>query len=340
MIVLGLESTCDETSWALVRDGSEILFQTIASQVDLHALYGGVFPELACRRHVDVLIPLLHQTLIGADLALDDIDLIAVALGPGLAGALLLGAAGAKSLALALQRPLVGVHHLEAHLYSAVMNRDLADFEGLGLILSGGHTLFVEIEQMGSYRLIGQTLDDAIGESFDKVAVLLGMTYPGGEKIEQLAKRGDPIRYAFKAPGLKDRPFAFSYSGLKTAIAQMVFKMGGEKKLTDRDRCDLAASFQRAAIETIIAPISRYFKDTGENLKHKRLLLGGGVARNEALRATLQSAFPQMQLLAAPFDLCSDNAAMIAGLGFHRFQNNAPSGLFQSTRPKWPITEQ
>lgn len=339
MIVLGLETTCDETAWAIVRDGHEVLASSIASQVDLHALYGGVFPELACRRHIDVMIPLLDQTLSDAGLSLKDIDLIAVAMGPGLAGALLLGSTGAKTLALALRRPFIGIHHLEAHLFAAAL-KNVDNFQGLGLVLSGGHSLFVEILELGHYKIIGQTLDDAMGECFDKVAVMLGLTYPGGEKIEQLALSGNPNRYLLKAPKLKDRPFDCSFSGLKTSIAHLIAKLKAKGEFYDENRLDLAASFQRAAIETITAPLKRYLETIKPKNPPQKLFLGGGVARNQALRSTLSFDFPGLKLILPPFDLCSDNAVMVAGLAYHRFLKGEITSLTQAPRPRWPLTEQ
>jgi len=214
MLVLGIESTCDETGMAVVREGREILSNVVATQEDLHARYGGVVPEVACRRHADVLLPLLKKALC---VPLEKIDLIAVANGPGLIGALLIGVNFAQGLAFSTGKPLVGVNHIEAHLYSALMEAD-PPLPALGVVMSGGHTSLIYVEEVGKYRRIGQTQDDAIGEAFDKAAKLLGLPYPGGPHIERLAREGDPLRFPFKAGQIKGRPFDFSFSGLKTAL--------------------------------------------------------------------------------------------------------------------------
>jgi N6-L-threonylcarbamoyladenine synthase len=323
MLVLGIESTCDETACALVRSGHTILSNIVASQIDLHQEYGGVVPELACRRHIDLMMPVLNQALSHAHVHLNDVDLIAVAHGPGLIGALLIGLNTAKALSLALQKPFIGVNHVEAHLYAAIMSQNQPiSFPCLGVVVSGGHTVIVLIQELGVYQLIGQTVDDAIGEAFDKVAKLLGLRYPGGPPIEQLAQKGDAHRFAFKSGLVKGRPFDFSFSGLKTAV---LYTLKGKHPhddasrlvLSEQDRCDLAASFQRAALEDVVKKSLM----AAEKFHTQTIILGGGVTNNQYLRQFFaKEGGDRIQLIWPTFGLSLDNAAMIAGLGYYRYQ--------------------
>jgi N6-L-threonylcarbamoyladenine synthase len=321
MLVLGIESSCDETACAIVRNGRFILSNIVASQIDLHEEYGGVVPELACRRHIDLIIPVIDQALSQAQVHLTEIDLIAAAHGPGLIGALLIGLTTAKALALALQKPFIGVNHIEAHLYAALMSHEeQVQFPCLGVVISGGHTAIVQIKELGVYELIGQTVDDAIGEAFDKVAKLLGLPYPGGPQIERLALQGDAYRYPFKAGQVKGRPLDFSFSGLKTAV---LYTLRGKHPhdssihLSQQDQCDIAASFQRAALEDII----KKTLTAAEKLGSQTIILGGGVTNNQHLKQLfLQQDQGKHQLIWPSFGLSLDNAAMIAGLGYHRYQ--------------------
>lgn len=320
MIVLGIETTCDETSCAVVKDGKEILSNVISSQIDLHAQYGGVVPELSCRRHVDVLIPVLEQSLAEANLSLDQIDLIAIAHGPGLIGALLIGLTAAKSLALALNRPLIGVNHVEAHLYAALMAQSTPiEFPCLGVVLSGGHTALVRMDSLGSYALIGETVDDAIGEAFDKVAKQLGLPYPGGPEIEELAKQGDKFRFPFKAGKVKQQPLNFSFSGLKTAVLYTLrgqnSEGAGSLDLTPENKADIAASFQQAAFDDVIEKLIIAAKQW----ECRTVVFGGGVTNNRELRRLVKERAPNLNVLWPPAGLSLDNAAMIAGLGYHCF---------------------
>lgn len=322
MLVLGIESTCDETACAVVRDGNFILSNIVSSQFDLHREYGGVVPELACRRHADVMISVLDQALAKAHLSLKAIDLIAVAFGPGLIGALLIGLNTAKALSLSLQKPFVGVNHVEAHLYAALMSHPSPPrFPCLGVVLSGAHTALVLMKGIGDYTLIGQTVDDAIGEAFDKGARLLGLPYPGGPAIERIALAGDKDRYPFKAGQVKGSPFDFSFSGLKTAL---LYTIKGKQhsecafpQLSEKDRCDLAASFQRAALEDVV---KKSFQ-AAKKYEVKTLIFGGGVTHNQSLRNLFEKESQgALQLLWPSPGLSLDNAAMIAGLGYHCYQ--------------------
>lgn len=315
MLVLGLESTCDETACSVVCDGSEILSNVVSSQIDLHAEYGGVVPELACRRHVDVIIPVIKEALSRANVELADIDLIAVAHGPGLIGALLLGLNTAKSLALALNKPFIGVNHIEAHLYAACMShpkKTEIKFPCLGVLLSGGHTALIHMHDLGRYTPIGQTVDDAIGEAFDKVAKLLNLPYPGGPQIEKMAREGNQKRFPFKSGNVKGFPLDFSFSGLKTAV---LYAIQRSNSLTMSDKCDVAASFQHAAFTDLIQKAMKAAEQHG----CRTLLFGGGVTNNQQLRQMFREASPQLAQIWPSAGLSLDNAAMIAGLGYHNF---------------------
>lgn len=314
MLVLGIESTCDETACAVVRNGKEILSNVVASQIDLHQEYGGVVPELACRRHIDLIMPVIDQALSQANVQLLEIDLIAVAHGPGLIGALLIGLNTAKALSLALGKPFIGVNHVEAHLYASLMSQKKpVEFPSLGVVLSGGHTILVVMKECGGYELIGQTVDDAIGEAFDKAAKMLGLPYPGGPQIEKLALKGDKLSHSFKAGHVKANPLDFSFSGLKTALLYAIRKID---HLTDQDKSDLAASFQHAALSDVVK------KTIHAANKHnlRTLVFGGGVTNNQNLRHLFEKeSNGAYQLLWPSLGLSLDNAAMIAGLGYHRF---------------------
>ena len=319
MLVLGIESTCDETAVAVVKDGKEILSNLVSSQIDLHQQFGGVVPELACRRHVEVFLPLIKEAIQQAKVSLDEINLIAVAHGPGLIGALLIGLNAAKALGLALNKPFIGVNHIEAHLYAAIMcQKEPVSFPALGVILSGGHTSLVHIEAIGKYATISQTVDDAIGEAFDKVAKLLGLPYPGGPVIESLAKKGDPHTFPLKPGKVKTHPLHFSFSGLKTAVLYALKGQNAESAivLTEKIKCDMAASFQRAAFQDILEKTKAAAKS--KNLT--RILFGGGVTNSLTLRKLFAEEAAEFDQFFPTQDLSLDNAAMIAGLGYHTYQ--------------------
>jgi len=321
MLVLGIETTCDETSCSIVRDGTAILSNVVTSQIDLHAQFGGVVPELSCRRHVEVIIPVLKQALVEANITLQEIDLIAVAYGPGLIGALLIGVTAAKTLALALDKPFIGVNHVEAHLYAAIMSQPHpVQYPCLGIVISGGHTAIVKMNGIGNYNLIGETVDDAIGEAFDKVAKLLNLPYPGGPQIEALALSGDPHSYHFKAGKVKEDPLNFSFSGLKTAFLYTLKGQNGilaNPVLTNQQKADLCASFQHTALNDVIDKTLLAAQQYG----CRTLIFGGGVTNNKQLRRLVSQRAPTLEVLWPSFELSMDNAAMIAGLGYHTFLN-------------------
>src|SRR3989344_2041231 len=249
MIVLGIESTCDETGASIVENGVRILSNVVASSADIHERFGGVFPELACRRHIDAIIPVIEEAMAKANVTPDDVDLIAVAKGPGLVGALLIGMNAAKGLSIAWKKPFIGINHVEAHLYAAMMDPSFKNpFPALGVVLSGGHTLLLKINDIGSYEPIGTTVDDAIGEAFDKVATLLGLPYPGGPHIERLSREGNPKAFSFSAGRVKKNPLCFSFSGLKTNVLYAVKGQNGQGKTEIVNRADVAASFQETAL--------------------------------------------------------------------------------------------
>jgi N6-L-threonylcarbamoyladenine synthase len=297
-LILGLETSCDETAAAVVTEAGEIRSSIVASQADLHARYGGVVPEIASRRHLELVTPVIREALGEAGITLDDVDRIAVTQGPGLIGALLVGLAAAKAIAWARRLPLVPVDHLHGHVASLYLQPEPLEPPFLCLLASGGHTMLLDVRAHGEERLLGTTLDDAAGEAFDKGARLLGLAYPGGREIDRLAREGDPEAYAFpvaRVPGLD-----FSFSGLKTALLYATRELG-ETELAAR-RADLAASYQRAIVRALVGRVREAVEQTGA----ARVAVVGGVAANSELRASL----PEAAL--APLALCTDNAAMIA----------------------------
>ncbi|OGN55379.1 MAG: tRNA (adenosine(37)-N6)-threonylcarbamoyltransferase complex transferase subunit TsaD [Chlamydiae bacterium RIFCSPHIGHO2_12_FULL_44_59] len=308
MNVLGIETTCDETAASVVASGKQILSNVVASSADLHAQYGGVFPELACRCHIETIERVISQAIQLADVSLEQLDLIAVAKGPGLVGALLIGMNTAKGLSLSLKKPLIGVNHVEAHLYASMMGLSEIPLPALGIVLSGGHTFLIKILDVGSYTPLSTTVDDAIGEAFDKVASLLGLPYPGGPHIEALAKNGNPGKYPFKAGQVKENPLDFSFSGLKTNVLYTIRKNPFKKE-------DIAASFQ----ETAFLDIVKKAKKASQTFPCQAIFFGGGVTINQRLREMFEITFDSTPLFWPPKELCLDNAAMIAGLGFKKY---------------------
>jgi len=326
MIVLGLETTCDETAAAVVRDGGEILSNVVSSQVALHQNFGGVVPELASRTHLTVIQPVIQQALDEANLTLSDIDLIAVAQGPGLIGPLMIGINAAKTLSWTLDIPFIGVNHIEAHLYAALMSHNhQIPFPTLGAVLSGGHTSLVLIEDVGHYHPIGQTIDDSVGEAFDKVAKILELPYPGGPEIERLARTGDVSRYPFKPGRVKERPYDFSFSGLKTAVLYAAkgaqSKYDSKLQIEESDKPHIAASFQQAALSDVV---TKTVKAAYEHGCHS-VVFGGGVTCNYRLRGMFVEIEPNISYYWPAEGLSLDNAAMIAGLGDAKYRMSKTS---------------
>jgi N6-L-threonylcarbamoyladenine synthase len=326
--ILGIESSCDETAASVVEDGRLLLSNIVNSQIDIHAIYGGVVPEVAARSHIEVVNPVVNQALADASLTWDDIDAIAVTYAPGLVGSLLVGTLAARTLAVLKNKPLYPIHHVEAHVYANFLNERAPEFPMLALIVSGGHSQLVLFRDHGDYELLGQTQDDAVGEAFDKVAKILGLPYPGGPSIAAAALRGDPMRYVLPKAKLKD-PYNFSFSGLKTAVLRAVQRETGvdftfpshelAARLNDVQRDDFAASFQRIAIETLVDRTQRAFRDYSP----RSVVIAGGVAANQELRRQLSARLP-LTIDYAPMNLCTDNAAMIATLGYYYAQKQQP----------------
>lgn len=341
MRVLGIESSCDETGVALVDAGSAgipvLLGQALHSQIDLHQAYGGVVPELASRDHIRRVLPLLHQTMEQAGLRLGDIDWVAYTRGPGLAGALLVGAGLACALAASLERPALGVHHLEGHLLSPFLGDDPPEFPFLALLVSGGHTQLMQVQRVGHYELLGETIDDAAGEAFDKSAKLLGLPYPGGPHLATLAAQGDERAFKLPRPLLHSGDLDFSFAGLKTAVLTQVNKLGGQLAAF---RADLAASTQAAIVEVLVAKSLAALDQTGLT----RLVVAGGVGANSLLRQRLGQACADrgVHLHYPDLSLCTDNGAMIALAAGMRLQaglNRAGTGYAFDVRPRWSLSD-
>jgi len=328
MLVLGIETSCDETGVALYCAERGLLAHRLYSQVALHAEYGGVVPELASRDHVRKLLPLLRGALGDAACALADLGGVAYTAGPGLAGALMVGASAGRALAWALGLPALGVHHLEGHLLAPMLDSPAPGFPFVCLLVSGGHSQLIEVLGVGRYRLLGESLDDAAGEAFDKTAKLLGLGYPGGPALAALAERGDPRRYPFARP-MTDRPgLEMSFSGLKTA-ARNAHRDGG-----DAAAADIAASFQAAVVDTLLIKSRRALRDSGL----ERLVIAGGVGANRLLRERL-SAELDAEVFYPRLEFCTDNGAMIALAGCLRLCAGQREGLELAIRPRWPLAE-
>jgi N6-L-threonylcarbamoyladenine synthase len=344
--ILGIETSCDETAAAVVIDGKTIASNVVASQIDMHAEYGGVFPELASRAHVEAIGAVAQQAIKDAGIRYDQIDVVAVTRGPGLVGSLLVGLNFAKGLALALDKPLLGINHLEGHVYSLWLTEQTRsiEFPVLILIVSGGHTELILMTGHGQYRRLGSTLDDAAGEAFDKVGRLLGLPFPGGPNIERAAQNGNPATYKFPRPKLDDS-YDFSFSGLKTAVMRAATVMpsaearrqrGAEKKAQLRAGVsinDVAASFQAALVDTLVEKTARAAKahDVTE------IMMAGGVSANQALRQSLRRE-ADLPVRYPPLNLCTDNAAMIATAGYYRFQAGQRDGWDMEVQAMWPLT--
>ena len=334
MLILGIETSCDETGVALFDTAEGLLGQALHSQVDLHARYGGVVPELASRDHVRRLVPLIRDVLEEAGRKLADIGLIAYTQGPGLGGALLVGASVAAGLGLALGRPVAGIHHLEGHLLSPLLAEPRPEFPFLALLVSGGHTQLMRVESVGDYRMLGETLDDAAGEAFDKTATLLGLGYPGGPALAQLAESGDPGRFAFPRAMMASGNLDFSFSGLKTSVLTRVRSLGA---LDERTRADLAASFQQAIVDVLVSKCLQALEREGL----ASLVVAGGVGANKALRAQLEKSAAARggRVYFPPLHLCTDNGAMIAFAAALKFPQGAPAIEDFRIFPRWDLAE-
>jgi N6-L-threonylcarbamoyladenine synthase len=328
MIVLGIETSCDETAAAVLDGGRKILSSIVASQDDVHAPYGGIVPELASRRHVEVVLPVIRRALDQAGIALRDVDALAVTQGPGLVGSLLVGCAVAKSLAYALGRPLVGVNHLEGHIYASFLEETPPTYPFLALVVSGGHTALYAARERGRYECAGQTRDDAAGEAFDKVAKLLGLGYPGGPIIERVARSGDARAIRFPTAQMRDGAPDFSFSGIKTAVSLHVKRAG---VLGAGEVADVAASFQATVVKMLV----RKTVSTARRLALRRLVLTGGVAANSPLRAALEAECAERgwALHVPSRTLCTDNAAMIAAAGHDRLEAGERAALTMNAVP-------
>lgn len=334
MNVLGIESSCDETAVALYHSEKGLLSHLVYTQADMHRLYGGVVPELASRDHIRKITPLLKQTLAEAGLDLKAIDGVAYTKGPGLAGALMVGALFGRTLAWALNIPSVGIHHMEGHLLAPLLETNAPTFPFVALLVSGGHTQLILVQALGCYQLLGESLDDAAGEAFDKTARLLGLDYPGGPQLAKLAETGNPKAFNFPRPMINRPGLDFSFSGLKTAVAQYVTG----KTFRSEQLADIASSVQQAIVETLTIKCERAMKKTGL----KRLVVTGGVSANVSLRQSLEKMtealgatvyFPRL-------DLCTDNAAMIAFAGYHRLKAGQKETLAVEIKPRWDINIQ
>jgi N6-L-threonylcarbamoyladenine synthase len=341
MIVLGIESSCDETGVALVESRGTpvptLRAHALHSQIEMHQAYGGVVPELASRDHIRRVLPLTQQVLAQADCALGDIDVVAYTRGPGLAGALLVGAGVACALGAALQRPVLGVHHLEGHLLSPFLSADPPRFPFIALLVSGGHTQLMQVEGVGRYQLLGETIDDAAGEAFDKSAKLLGLGYPGGPALSRLAQQGDPAAFKLPRPLLHSGDLDFSFAGLKTAVLTQVNKLGAELQAR---KADLAASTEAAIVEVLVKKSLAALDRSGLD----RIVVAGGVGANRRLREQLDAACAKrgVRVHYPELALCTDNGAMIAMAAAMRLQagvQQAQPAYAFDVKPRWPLQE-
>jgi N6-L-threonylcarbamoyladenine synthase len=337
MLILGLETSCDETGVALYDTERGLLAHALFSQVDIHVEYGGVVPELASRDHVRKTLPLLEQVLAEAGCKPADIDGVAYTAGPGLVGALMVGATLARALALGWGVPVLGVHHMEGHLLAPMLEEEHPDFPFVALLVSGGHTQLVRVDGIGQYTMLGESLDDAAGEAFDKAAKMLGLPYPGGPHIARLAEGGDPRRFDFPRPMVNRPGLDFSFSGLKTYTLNTVEECRQATGLTDSDRADIARAFEEAVVGTLVIKCRRALEQEGL----KTLVMAGGVSANSNLRAQLAKALAKegaRVFYPAP-QFCTDNGAMIAYAGAQRLRAGQVDGDDAMVRPRWPMEE-
>ncbi|MFL7963057.1 tRNA (adenosine(37)-N6)-threonylcarbamoyltransferase complex transferase subunit TsaD [Pseudomonas kielensis] len=337
MLVLGLETSCDETGVALYDSERGLLADALFSQIDLHRAYGGVVPELASRDHVKRMLPLIRQVLAEAGCMPTEIDGIAYTAGPGLVGALLVGASCAQALAFAWGIPALGVHHMEGHLLAPMLESQPPQFPFVALLVSGGHTQLIRVDGIGQYELLGETLDDAAGEAFDKTAKMMGLNYPGGPEISRLASQGVDGRFVFPRP-MCDRPgLDFSFSGLKTFALNTWQQCVSAGDDSEQARCDISLAFQQAVVETLTIKCKRALKQAGL----KRLVIAGGVSANKALRTSLEKMLGDMKgdVYYARPEFCTDNGAMIAFAGCQRLQAGQQESLAISVQARWPMEQ-
>lgn len=337
MNVLGIETSCDETGVALYHTERGLLAHTLYSQVAVHREYGGVVPELASRDHVRKTLPLVEEVLKQASARPADIDAVAYTAGPGLVGALMVGATLARSLALGWDVPALGVHHMEGHLLAPMLEDDRPDYPFVALLVSGGHTQLVRVDGIGKYKLLGESLDDAAGEAFDKAAKMLGLPYPGGPHIAKLAEQGRSGRFEFPRPMVNRPGLDFSFSGLKTHTLTTIRSLAADGDLTDQDKADVARAFEEAVVSTLVIKCRRAL----EQEQLTRLVMAGGVSANQNLRAQLAALLGKQgaQVYYPSLQFCTDNGAMIAYAGAQRLAAGQRDDLQVAVRPRWPMTE-
>ncbi len=334
-LILAIETSCDETAAAVVKNGREVLSNIISSQIDLHKLYGGVVPEIASRKHIEKINQVIEEALAEAKVTLEDVDAIGVTYGPGLVGALLVGVAQAKAISFAKNKPLVGVHHIEGHVSANYIENKELEPPFLCLIVSGGHTHLVLVKEYGVYEIVGRTRDDAAGEAFDKVARAIGLGYPGGPKIDKLSKEGNRNAIIFPRAQIEGAPYDFSFSGLKSAVLNHINSC--EMKKEEINPADIAASFQEAVIDVLVTKTLLAAKDFGM----KKVALAGGVASNSHLRARMAAACKEKELeFYHPSPIfCTDNAAMIGAAAYYEYKKGARAGLDLNAVPNLKIGE-
>ena len=335
VLILAIESSCDETAAAVVKNGREVLSNVINTQIAIHTEYGGVVPEIASRKHIENINPVIRKALEDAGVTLDDIDAIGVTYGPGLVGALLVGVAEAKAIAFAKNKPLVGVHHIEGHISANYVENKELEPPFVALVVSGGHTHLVKVNDYGEYEIVGRTRDDAAGEAFDKVARAIGLGYPGGPKIDKLAKEGNSDAIEFPRAHVDDAPYDFSFSGIKSAVLNYINSANMQGK--EINRADVAASFQNAVVDALVSRAVRLAKECGMD----KLAIAGGVASNSALRAAIQEECTKnnIRFYSPSPILCTDNAAMIGAAAYYEYIKGVRHGYDLNAVPNLKLGE-
>lgn len=335
VLILAIESSCDETAAAVVKNGREVLSNVINTQIAIHTEYGGVVPEIASRKHIENINPVIRKALEDAGVTLDDIDAIGVTYGPGLVGALLVGVAEAKAIAFAKNKPLVGVHHIEGHISANYVENKELEPPFVALVVSGGHTHLVKVNDYGEYEIVGRTRDDAAGEAFDKVARAIGLGYPGGPKIDKLAKEGNPDAIEFPRAHVDDAPYDFSFSGIKSAVLNYINSANMQGK--EINRADVVASFQKAVVDALVSRAVRLAKECGMD----KLAIAGGVASNSVLRAAIQEECTKnnIRFYSPSPILCTDNAAMIGAAAYYEYIKGVRHGYDLNAIPNLKLGE-